>query len=95
MQFWYVYQDEDANTRVTYNSPMNMLIVHDTCFAERPKFAVRYMIDEETGAGAGESDQEIIYFTFDNAGDTNERTKPLSIHLPIIEAPRRRTQRNL
>lgn len=87
--FWYVYQDEDANTRVTYNSPMNMLIVHDNSVAERPKFAVRYMIDEETGAGTGEvvTDKETIYFTLDNAGDVhfNERTNHIYSHLPIIE----------
>ena len=87
--FWYVYQDEDANTRVTYNSPMNMLIVHDNSVAERPKFAVRYMIDEETGAGTGEvvTDKEIIYFTLDNAGDVhfNERTNHIYSKLPIIE----------
>lgn len=87
--FWYVYQDEEANTRVTYNSPMNMLIVHDNSVAERPKFAVRYMIDEETGAGTGEvvTDKETIYFTMDNAGDVhfNERTNHIYSHLPIIE----------
>ena len=87
--FWYVYQDEDANTRVTYNSPMNMLIVYGNSVAERPKFAVRYMIDEETGAGTGEvvTDKETIYFTLDNAGDVhfNERTNHIYSHLPIIE----------
>jgi phage portal protein, SPP1 family len=87
--FWYVYQDEDANTRVTYNSPMNMLIVHDNSVAERPKFAVRYMIDEETGAGTGEvvTNTETIYFTLDNAGDVSfgERTEHIYSRLPIIE----------
>lgn len=87
--FWYVYQDEDANTRVTYNSPMNMLIVHDNSVAERPKFAVRYMIDEETGAGTGEvvTDAETIYFTLDNAGDVSfgERANHIYSKLPIIE----------
>ena len=87
--FWYVYQDEDANTRVTYNSPMNMLIVHDNSVAERPKFAVRYMIDEETGAGTGEvvTDKETIYFTLDNAGDVHfgKRTEHIYSRLPIIE----------
>lgn len=87
--FWYVYQDEDANTRVTYNSPMNMLVVHDNSVAERPKFAVRYMIDEETGAGTGEvvTDKETIYFTLDNAGDVSfgERTNHIYSKLPIIE----------
>ena len=87
--FWYVYQDEDGNTRVTYNSPMNMLIVHDNSVAERPKFAVRYMIDEETGAGTGEvvTDTETIYFTLDNAGDVSfgERTNHIYSKLPIIE----------
>lgn len=87
--FWYVYQDEDGNTRVTYNSPMNMLVVHDNSVAERPKFAVRYMIDEETGAGTGEvvTDKETIYFTLDNAGDVSfgERTNHIYSKLPIIE----------
>jgi SPP1 family phage portal protein len=87
--FWYVYQDEDGNTRVTYNSPMNMLVVHDNSVAERPKFAVRYMIDEETGAGTGEvvTDTETIYFTLDNAGDVSfgERTNHIYSKLPIIE----------
>ena len=46
--FIYVYQDENMQTRATYNSPINMFIVHDNSIEERPLFAVRYTFNENS-----------------------------------------------
>ena len=36
------YQDEQARTKCTYNSPMDMFVVYDDTVAQEPLFAVRY-----------------------------------------------------
>ena len=60
--FIYVYQDEEGITRATYNSPINMFIVHDNSIEERPLFAVRYTFNENENTGIGQviTNDEII-----------------------------------
>lgn len=43
--FEYLYQDEEANTRVTYVSPTNAFIVYDDTIAREPLFGVYYQLD--------------------------------------------------
>ena len=43
----FVYQDEEADTCVVYNSPEDMFIVYDTSIEQNPLFAVRYGIDKD------------------------------------------------
>lgn len=43
--FEYLYQDEEANTRVTYVSPTNAFIVYDDTIAREPLFGVYYHLD--------------------------------------------------
>jgi SPP1 family phage portal protein len=43
----FLYQDEEAVTRITYNSPLDMFIVYDDTIARRPFFAVRYYLDSD------------------------------------------------
>lgn len=43
--FEYLYQDEEANTRVTYVSPTNAFIVYDDTIAREPLFGVYYQIN--------------------------------------------------
>ena len=43
--FEYLYQDEEANTRVTYVSPTNAFIVYDDTIEREPLFGVYYQLD--------------------------------------------------
>ncbi|HFI0326229.1 TPA: phage portal protein [Streptococcus suis] len=87
--FLYVYQDEDGNTRTTYNSPVNMLIVHDNSIQEKPLFAVRYAFDEGAATGYGQviTASEVIDATFQLGGGVTfqERTPHIYGRLPVVE----------
>lgn len=87
--FLYVYQDEAGNTRVTYNSPVNMFIVHDNTIEEKPLFAVRYAFNagEATGYGQVITASEIIDITVQHGGsvDFGERTPHIYGRLPVVE----------
>ena len=83
----FLSQDEEANTVVTYTTPMNTFVVYDNTIYERPLFAVNY----STG------DKDVIsgdVFTFDEhieiSGTTTSVTfgeSEMNIYqgLPIIE----------
>ena len=45
--FELLYQDEETQTNVVYNSPENMFMVYDDTVKQEPLFAVRYGIDED------------------------------------------------
>lgn len=45
--FELLYQDEETQTNVVYNSPENMFMVYDDTVKQDPLFAVRYGIDED------------------------------------------------
>ncbi|HEL2593613.1 TPA: phage portal protein [Streptococcus suis] len=87
--FLYVYQDEEGNTRTTYNSPVNMLIVHDDSIQEKPLFAVRYAFEEGATTGYGQviTASEIVDATFQQGGDVTfgERTPHIYGRLPVVE----------
>ncbi|HEP1794304.1 TPA: phage portal protein [Streptococcus suis] len=87
--FLYVYQDEEGNTRTTYNSPVNMLIVHDDSIQEKPLFAVRYAFDEGAATGYGQviTASEVIDATFQQGGDVTfgERIPHIYGRLPVVE----------
>lgn len=52
--FAYLYQDEAGLTRLTYDNPLNMFIVHDDTVQARPLFAVRYALGDDKGEASGE-----------------------------------------
>ncbi|MDW8743178.1 phage portal protein [Streptococcus suis] len=87
--FLYVYQDEEGNTRTTYNSPVNMLIVHDDSIQEKPLFAVRYAFEEGATTGYGQviTASEIVDATFQQGGGATfgERTPHIYGRLPVVE----------
>ena len=87
--FIYVYQDEAGNTRATYNSPVNMFIVHDNTIEEKPLFAVRYAFNagEATGYGQVITASEIIDITVQHGGSVGfgERTPHIYGRLPVVE----------
>nr|DAU44724.1 MAG TPA: portal protein [Caudoviricetes sp.] len=45
--FELLYQDENTQTNVVYNSPENMFMVYDDTVKQEPLFAVRYGVDED------------------------------------------------
>ena len=87
--FLYVYQDESGNTRTTYNSPVNMFIVHDNTIEEKPLFAVRYAFNEGEVTGYGQviTDKEVIDISVEKGGSVSfgERDSHLYGKLPVIE----------
>lgn len=87
--FIYVYQDENMQTRATYNSPINMFIVHDNSIEERPLFAVRYTFNENSQTGIGQviTNDEVIDATFSTGGTVSfgERTQHIYSSIPVVE----------
>ena len=87
--FIYVYQDEEGITRATYNSPINMFIVHDNSIEERPLFAVRYTFNENENTGVGQviTNDEIIEATFTAGGTVRfgERNQHIYSSIPVVE----------
>ena len=83
VSYLYVWQDEEARTRVTYNNPFDMFVVYDNTVARNIKYGVRYKYDEEnTLRGTLFTADEIISFTSDGYGDTEPHYYPI---VPIIE----------
>lgn len=87
--FLYVYQDEVGNTRTTYNSPINMFIVHDNSIEEKPLFAVRYAFNDNDPTGYGQviTANEVIEATFQLGGGVRfvERNNHVYGTLPVVE----------
>lgn len=87
--FLYVYQDESGNTRATYNSPINMFIVHDNSIEEKPLFAVRYAFNDNDPTGFGQviTADEVIEATFQLGGGVRfvERNNHVYGTLPVVE----------
>lgn len=88
--FLYVFQDENGETRVTYNTPVNMFMIHDNSVSERPLFAVRYIFNSDTQTGYGEcvTHDKIIDFELDSTLKVIIRDERAHIYsqLPVIEA---------
>ena len=83
VSYLYVWQDEEARTRVTYNNPFDMFVVYDNTVARNIKYGVRYKYDEENKlTGTLFTADEIITFTGDGYGDTEPHYYPI---VPIIE----------
>jgi SPP1 family phage portal protein len=65
----YLFQDEDTVSHCTYNSPLDMFLVHDDSIQQAPLFAVRYSEDED-GSITGQlfTKAQEIAFTGDSSG---------------------------
>lgn len=87
--FLYIYQDEAGNTRTTYNSPINMFIVHDNSIEEKPLFAIRYAFNDNDPTGYGQviTANEVIEATFQLGGGVRfvERNNHVYGTLPVVE----------
>ena len=83
VSYLYVWQDEEAKTRVTYNSPFDMFVVYDNTVSRNIKYGVRYKYDEDnTLTGTLFTSTEVITFSNDAYGDTEPHYYPI---VPIIE----------
>ena len=83
VSYLYVWQDEESNTRVTYNSPFDMFVIYDNTVARNIKYGVRYKYDEDnTLTGTLFTQTEVITFSDDSYGDTEPHYYPI---VPIIE----------
>ena len=83
VSYLYVWQDEEAKTRVTYNSPFDMFVVYDNTVSRNIKYGVRYKYDEDnTLTGTLFTQSEAITFNDDAYGDTEPHYYPI---VPIIE----------
>jgi len=47
LSYLYVWQDEDARTKVTYNDPLDMFVIYDDTIEQKPKYAVRYKLNKD------------------------------------------------
>ena len=83
VSYLYVWQDEEAKTRVTYNSPFDMFVVYDNTVSRNIKYGVRYKYDEDnTLTGTLFTQTEVMAFSNDAYGDTEPHYYPI---VPIIE----------
>lgn len=83
VSYLYVWQDEEARTRVTYNTPFDMFVVYDNTVARNIKYGVRYKYDEEnTLRGTLFTADEILSFTSEGYGDMEPQYYPI---VPVIE----------
>ena len=83
VSYLYVWQDEEAKTRATYNSPFDMFVVYDNTVSRNIKYGVRYKYDEDnTLTGTLFTSTEVIAFSNDAYGDTEPHYYPI---VPIIE----------
>lgn len=85
----YLYQDEEAITRMTYNNPINMFMIHDNSIAEIPVCAIRYTLGDKDGNGYGEviTNDEIISISINSVGQVSilDRVMHQFHKIPVVE----------
>lgn len=89
--FEYIFQDENAETEVVYETPLGMFIIYDDTIKKKPMYAVRYDYDEQ-GRVYGELITHTDYLSFkqDNVFDMaievpSNETRHYYGGLPVIE----------
>lgn len=66
----FIYQDEEANTRVTYLSPLEAFVIYDDTIGQEPLYGVRVLTDEEGKTyGTIYSKHDEIEFTSNDDGE--------------------------
>lgn len=85
--FEYLYQDEEARTRMTVCTPKELFVVYDDSVRNRALFAVRYS-RHETDNGPGELFGEVLTreksIHFDGGKFTDEFDNPYGM-IPVVE----------
>ena len=81
--YLYIWQDEEANTRVIHNSPMDMFVIKDDSIEGVTKYGVRYNFDDEGNlSGIVTSNDNITQFDGSGFGEITEHYYPI---VPVIE----------
>ena len=81
--YLYIWQDEEANTRVIHNSPMDMFAIKDDSIEGVTKYGVRYNFDDEGNlSGIVTSNDNITQFDGKGFGEITEHYYPI---VPVIE----------
>lgn len=85
--YLYHFQNENAHTRVTYNDPLDMFVIHDDTIERNPKYAVRYNIKKDNKLeGTLITDNAYVSFKEGKNGLTfEEEEKHYYPTLPVIE----------
>src|SRR5699024_5221725 len=86
VSYLYVWQDEEARTRVTYNAPFDMFVIYDNTVARNIKYGVRYKYDEDnilTGTVLTES--EVVTYSDDGYGDTEPHYYAIVLSIEFVE----------
>lgn len=87
--FLYLYQNEEGQTSLTYETPENMILVHDDTIEQSPLFAIRYQSGINDGYGTVILKGREIHFKLTSGRSvdiTDEETKLYSVNnLPVIE----------
>ena len=85
--FVYAFQNEESETCVVHNSPLDMFVVYDDTISRTPLFAVRYYLDEEETI-VGQLFTETYQLQFRANGESlvfeNEEAHHFGI-VPVIE----------
>ncbi|MGM0239878.1 phage portal protein [Enterococcus sp. AZ103] len=83
----FLYQDEEAMTRITYNGPLDMFMVYDDTIAQRPYFSVRYYLNTENRLmGEIYTSDSVYYFHQGEKGYQIYEQQPHYYHeVPVIE----------
>lgn len=89
--FEYIYQNEEAETEVVYETPLGMFIVYDNTIKHKPMYAVRYDYDDQ-GEIYGELITPADYLSFEQDNkveiaieEPSEGTHHYYGGLPVIE----------
>ena len=95
--YLYVWQDEDARTKVTYNDPLDMFVIYDDTIEQNPKYAVRYKLNKENQIeGTLITLSEYIEFAEGNKGlSFADETPHYYPTLPVIEFVENEEQQSL
>ena len=81
--YLYIWQDEEANTRVIHNSPMDIFVIKDDSIEGVTKYGVRYNFDDEGNlSGIVTSNDNITQFDGKGFGEITEHYYPI---VPVIE----------
>lgn len=73
--YLFVYQDEDAETRIAYNSPFDMFVIYDRGIKPKSLYGIRYAESEE-GGYEGQIYETDRWFNFHLFGNELTLTTP-------------------
>ena len=82
--FEYFYQDEEANTRVSENTPKELFVVYENSLSKKAYFAVRYGVKDDGFTKYGEILTKEKIIDFEGKKFTEERPNNYG-KIPVVE----------